>query len=401
MKTDFLQDVFNSNKFNGAIKTDKQIKKYCNKLILINGALDTYDYTIKNETDILGIVEADSITKVKNGYEYTFVLKNDIGGIIDHIGLIPQDFQSISGDAVQNTLISGSYYMILNTPIYNVIKIDVENNEFWTLTPDKTVGYSAGSDYYITLRRYHLNYNNLNIIRKDNYNMYLVQEYKYNVKDFMELYDSSSILYLAYDDINEYFYCVHINKYRQIINTVRIKLDNLDTPEIHNMMIPTSYQNIQVSGGSYYGNDIGDNYLSFYNGRLIFCYSGSNGIGYVGINPIDSTDYIDYEVAERNNTVSYSGMGKQTSHYTDFLINKKIIIKNDKVYEKKNNDYLTGTFYKGRMLDMTGTEYGVMIKYMTPYFSLCTTNKLKTAIFKDPNEDMTITYKITDEEWSI
>ena len=70
-------------------------------------------------------------------------------------------------------------------------------------------------------------------------------------------------------------------------------------------------------------------------------------------------------------------------------------------YSKKNNDYLTGTFYKGRMLDMTGTEYGVMIKYMTPYFSLCTTNKLKTAIFKDPNEDMTITYKITDEEWSI
>lgn len=398
-----LDDLFNENQFDGVIKHNFELKKYFNKLCLFDGTISKNSDVIDDNVNIIACKEATTTNKYdEDGLELVFKFSEDEAvGQIDCLSLVPESFENFTEHRwYKNDLLSGSYTVKSNIKSdYKLINIDFDNNWCWSLETQGFDTYKQGEPFYIYLRKYYHNFSIIPLSNYDEMNMKLLETTEIDISDILKDvggFSSYDYINFAVDEDNNRIIIYALSSYRKILRTCVFSIDNTADVAFYDMTIPNDV-NLKISY-SYWGKLT---QTLCYKGKLLFMAEVNKEdediIEYVGINPVNSTDYDEYDIifidGTRNEDCeneALMNLGNGTA------IGTHLMVKNDVAYVIPRYDsYPTGFFYKSKYIQITANGSELKFDYYLAADIVSTINELSKTIYKSDKQTLKITYRIT------
>ena len=209
-------------------------------------------------------------------------------------------------------------------------------------------------------------------------------------------FSSYDYINFAVDEDNNRIIIYALSSYRKILRTCVFSIDNTADVAFYDMTIPNDV-NLKISY-SYWGKLT---QTLCYKGKLLFMAEVNKEdediIEYVGINPINSTDYDEYDIifvdGTRNEDCeneALMNLGNGTA------IGTHLMVKNDVAYVIPRYDsYPTGFFYKSKYIQITANGSELKFDYYLAADIVSTINELSKTIYKSDKQTLKITYRIT------
>ena len=387
--TPLLEELFDNSIFDGCVSYNRQLINYASKLVLLNGDFNEYSTLIPDNCELLDVIEAstinDYIDQEYEGYEYIFNLGTDITGTFNTVSLAPDTFKNFQRTALEtsNELVSGNTeYNALGegeTANYGeVVKLDIDNSMYWAL---------QFNENYIYINQIQHDFNAVQLFTiAEASSSKLISSTAIDLTEFRTEAPNAKLSF-AVDHINNNLIIFYIySGTRQYLNTYIIDLDDLATTEVHKMTIPNEIL-LDI-------NPYGEMAFSIYKGKLIFSCSytvdGVTTYQIVGIDYLDSTNYIIYEVNLSNSLIMRHNPGILFPE-NETLISNHIVLKNDTAYIIPNIFYSLYFYDKSKIINIDPSNW--VNVYLSP-LSVTTVNKLSKPIIKTAAEQIKIKYRI-------
>lgn len=407
MITCILDDIYSSNQRDGIITRSYVLKDLFSKLALWDGGISKSGDVIDDDVNLIAIKTPTS-TKAygDKGVEMVFEFGTDeANGLISCLSLVHKDFEdnTIITRHYDSNIVSGSV-IYWNTDavknFFNIINIDENKDEVWTVESDNVSSYRPENPFYIYIKKYYHSYNKILFTSFDKNNMKLKETIAFDISDIITGVDkfgtTTPFNYYVDEKYQKLIISFCRNNEDKTFNTCIIDLQTL-TAEKYNMVIPSD-----ITLKLYYDNRLAG--LPCYDGRIcqlvdMIDENDETVRVMVGINPKNTTDIKVYETIF-NTTVPYLRaenllLGKkngtcQTSH---------VFIKDNMAYLIYNHEFQTGYFNKSIVQTIGYNYYGKLIWGHTLDTSIVSTiNELSSNLYKTDTQTLKITYRIIEEE---
>lgn len=402
--TNLLDDVFARNQMDGVISYSADIKRYFNKCVLMDAKPRNKE--IPDDTHVIKYAQAvETKNYDEDGIEMIFKFDGkDITAPIECIGLAHDSFQNFEIERYNaSNLITGSYTAKIDekdrTGTFRPFYIDYENNWIYSLETLPFDKYVRNQPFYLYLKKYYHNFNEVCYSNVDVMNMKLLESTEIDLSTMFQgagsitQYNNPTIF--SFDEKNKriiVFFIIFDGTYN-VFNTCVFSIDNTSDVQFYNMAFP-SYIEPKVK----YNYSKKMEMTATYKGRLcILCYVKQDaGDEYfvVGFDPANSTDFELYPITYLNGTVNAHtvnnqlfGMGNDTAYASG------MIIKDNEAY-LWTGGFPCGIYYRSKIINITGGET-FTCDYRLSNYVLSTINELTKTLIVPEGKELKIIYRIT------
>ncbi len=407
--SNFLNNMFKDGQLDSYCSPNKSLKNYFNRIVLLDGVPKSS--VIDDNINIIKVMNATSTATDANGnitLTFEFPL-NDEYSNIECIALAPSSFidfttelqSSISG------LLNTQRGFATNVNYKGVFKIDFENNIVWAYNYTNLSNMSPNSDWYVTIKKYYHDFKAIPFTNKDVWNMKLIESTNINLKSIITSSGVSSTKFMnwAYDDYTNQLFFIYFNNNNKTFNVCVTDFENTEETHMYNMTLPN-----ELTPKMQYGSSDPFSEMATYKGRLLLyaTITDENGTrtGYFGINPKNTTDYIEYETIYVENGLSnitfddcLHGMP------TDTTWASHVYLKNNKAYVcGSTNSRPAGSYYKSKdVFVTTSTDFYdnvyPYIRFRINPVEISTINEMTKTLYKTAGKSMKIVYKLEQEAY--
>lgn len=402
--TNLLEDVFASNQMDGVISYSADIKKYFNKCALLDGT--PVSNNIPDNVHVITYGKAvETKTYDEDGIEMVFKFDGaDITAPIECIGLVHDNFQNPEIERYNaSSLLTGSYTANIDaedkTGTFRPFYIDYENNWIYSLETLPFDKYVRNQPFYLYLKKYYHNFNEMCYSNVDVMNMKLLECTEIDLSTMFQgagsitQYNNPTIF--SFDEYNKRIivsFIISDGTYN-VFNTCIFSLDNTADVQFYNMSFP-SYIDAKVK----YNYSKKMEMTPSYKGRLcIMCYvKQDEGDDYyiVGFDPTNSTDFELYPIVYVNSTETVQTVNDQLfGTGTDTAVSSGMVIKDGEAYLWKGG-YPSGIYYKSKIIKITGGET-FTCDYRLSNYVLSTINELTKTLIVPEGKELKIIYRIS------
>ena len=255
-----LDDLYLSNQRDGVIKRSFVLSRLFNKLALWDGIIAKTGDVINDDVNLMGLKAPTSTTSYgDNGIEMVFEFGTEEGnGLIQCMSLVHEDFEdnTITTKHIDSDIVSGTIKYKntdANSESFNIVYIEENNNEIWTIESDSFKNYAKGSPFYVYIKKYYHSYNTIPFSETDIYNMKLLNFVSIDISSIITdttALNSANFLNYYVDEINKNVIVSFFGKNKKAFNTCIFNLDTMDM-QMYNMTIPSDI-NLKLTYNSKY-----------------------------------------------------------------------------------------------------------------------------------------------------
>jgi len=404
--SNLLNNIYKDDLYDGSITRTTDLTNYFKRLLLLKDSISGNNGLLPDECNVLATMTTESEAYEDDeyvGYQFNFEIPSEIEGTIKSIALASSEFVDIENGEYSDSnssLVYGGRVMYTGLNEY-VINVDVENSLIYTLSFDYIPSAKEGSPFFFYLNKYYHNFKEICLFN-ENFNAQLLESTSFDVSELFEgletpIFTSSSVIsgFFKYsiDENNNNLVITLMPKDRQKIHTYTVNLDDTTKFEVHNMTLPSELtMNMELN----YEYVEKLQMIPIHGGRLLFKMKYQDDTvethAIVGINYLDSTDYVLYTpFLENSSSLPFSRqlLGTKKSD----VISEYITIKGNEAFVSGCKTK-TGYYYKSKIMNIT-SDY---IDYNLSKYDISTINNLSKAIIKTKAEIIKIKYKIVQEK---
>lgn len=398
--TSLLDDIFKNSNLDSSLTIDYNMKKYLSKLVVLDGT--PRGTTIDDDINILAVKSATTTnTYDETGLEMVFdFAPNEAVGEINCICLAPECFQdyTLSNNSNSN-LVKGTtkwYTPDLTDQLY-ILDMDFDNNIIWTVESDDFNNLNNRNEFYVYVKKYYHNFKQLPFTDFDGLGLKLLESTAINISSMLVNCTGAgynSFLNFAYDDKNKKIFIIYINNDSKQFNVCKFSRDNTADAVMRNMILPE-----EISSKVVYTSWKKMVQMPFYNGRIsLYCNLSDNEgerLCYVGINPLNTTDYIEYEMnflktmSVDKNEFQIAGLNNGTAICTSVMFKNGLATV---------GNFKDGFYYKSKIINAYRSNQQELFEYWIFNNAITTINEMTKTIIKTDKKTLRITYRIKQKE---
>lgn len=400
--TCLLDDIFKNGNMDSVLSIDYTMKKYLSKIVVLDGIPNKSKNVIDDDINILAVKSATTTkTYDETGLEMVFdFAANEAVGEINCVCLAPENFQDYTLNNHSNSnLVKGTSKWNsgdLNEAL-RILDMDIENNFLWTIEADNFDNLRSGVDFNVYVRKYYHNFKEMPFTFSDGLGLKLLESTSLNISSMLVNcggVNYNRFLNYAYDEKNKKIFVVFINNEMKEFNVCKFSRDNTADVTMRNMILPA-----EITSKMFYTYWKRMTQIPFYNGRICLYSNLSDDTGermaYIGINPLNTTDYIEYEMnylktmAEDKSEYQIIGMGNDTTICTN------VMFKNGMATV---GNYPDGFFYKSKIIKAYPANTQAAFDFWLCNQIITTINEMTKTIIKTDKKTLRITYRIKQKE---
>jgi hypothetical protein len=396
--TCLLDDIYKNGNLDSVLSIDYTMKKYLSKLVVLDGIPRNSKAVIDDDINILAVKSASSVsTYDETGLEMIFDFsKDEAVGEINCVCLAPECFQDYTLNNHSNSnLVKGTskwYSGDLNASL-RILDMDFDNNFIWTIEADDFKNLNSNSDFNVYVRKYYHNFKEMPFVIFDGLGLKLLESTALNVSSMLVNCggaNSNRFLNYAYDEKNKKIYIIFINNEMKEFNVCKFSRDNTADVIMRNMILPA-----EITSKMYYTYWGRMTQMPFYNGRICLYSTIADAeevrTGYIGINPMNTTDYIEYEMNYLKT------MAEDKSEYQVIGMNNGTTICNNVMFKNGMatvGNFTEGFFYKSKLIKAYQANTQAAFDFNICNQVISTINEMTKTIIKTDKKTLRITYRI-------